>query len=32
MDAATATPRDLDALALPDEQAWLTERQAHLRY
>jgi hypothetical protein len=32
VDAATATPRDLDALALPDEQAWLTERQAHLRY
>jgi uncharacterized protein YbbC (DUF1343 family) len=27
-----ATPRDLDALATPDEQAWLVERQPYLRY
>ena len=27
-----ATPQDLDALAIPDEQAWLSERQEHLRY
>ena len=32
VDDAAATPQDLDALALPDEQAWLSERQAHLRY
>ncbi len=32
VDDALATPRDLDALALPDEQAWARERQAHLRY
>jgi hypothetical protein len=28
----TATPRDLDALAMPDEQAWLNERHELLRY
>jgi uncharacterized protein YbbC (DUF1343 family) len=27
VDDAAATPQDLDALALPDEQAWLSERQ-----
>jgi len=32
VDDPAATPRDLDALALPDEQAWLSERQAYLRY
>jgi len=32
VDDATATPGDLDALALPDEQAWAEERQAYLRY
>ena len=29
---ANATPQDLDALAIPDEQAWLHERQEYLRY
>ena len=28
----SATPQDLDALAGADEQAWLGERQAYLRY
>jgi hypothetical protein len=32
VDDAASTPQDLDALATPDEQAWLSERQAHLRY
>ncbi len=32
VDDAVAAPRDLDALTLPDEQAWARERQAHLRY
>jgi uncharacterized protein YbbC (DUF1343 family) len=32
VDDATATPADLDALTLPDEQDWLKDRQAHLRY
>ena len=32
VDDAAATPWDLDALAVPDEQAWLSERQAYLRY
>jgi uncharacterized protein YbbC (DUF1343 family) len=32
VDDAASTPQDLDALATPDEQAWLGERQAHLRY
>jgi uncharacterized protein YbbC (DUF1343 family) len=31
VDDAAATPGDLDALAVLDEQAWLGERQAHLR-
>ena len=30
-DDAAATPGDLEALAVPDERAWLGERQAHLR-
>ena len=32
VDDAAATPQDLDALTMPDEQAWLKERQGHLRY
>ena len=32
VDDAAATPQDLDALAVPDEQAWVSERQGQLRY
>jgi uncharacterized protein YbbC (DUF1343 family) len=32
IEDASAAPQDLDALALADEQAWLHERQAYLRY
>ncbi len=32
VDDPDATPRDLDALTLPDEKAWAAERQPHLRY
>lgn len=32
VDDAAATPDDLDALALADEQAWEEERRAHLLY
>src|SRR5262249_17749134 len=32
VDDAAATPQDLDALAIKDEQAWLGERAAHPRY
>ena len=32
VDDRAATPHDLDALTLPDEQAWLVERQPYLRY
>jgi uncharacterized protein YbbC (DUF1343 family) len=32
VDDARATPHDLDALAIPDEQSWLGERRAVLRY
>ncbi len=32
VDDASATPADLDALTLPDEQAWDAERGAYLRY
>ncbi|HTK79660.1 MAG TPA: DUF1343 domain-containing protein [Rhizomicrobium sp.] len=32
VDDPSVTPRDLDALAEPDEQSWLSERRAHLRY
>jgi uncharacterized protein YbbC (DUF1343 family) len=32
VDDASTTPRDLDAIASPDEQSWLSERQAYLRY
>ena len=32
VDDKAATPEDLDALTIPDEQAWLSERQPHLRY
>lgn len=32
VDHASARPGDLDALALPDEQAWLAERTKYLLY
>ena len=32
VDDARATPHDLDALTIPDEQSWLGERSAYLRY
>jgi len=32
VDDASATPRELDALAQPDEQAWSNERREILRY
>jgi uncharacterized protein YbbC (DUF1343 family) len=32
VDDANGTPKDLDARTVPDEQDWLSERQAHLRY
>jgi uncharacterized protein YbbC (DUF1343 family) len=32
VDDAAAHPQDLDALTTPDEQAWLAERRAFLRY
>ncbi len=32
VDDGAAAPADLEALARPDEQAWLGERQSHLRY
>ncbi len=32
VDDRKAAPADLDALTLPDEQAWVSERQAHLLY
>ena len=32
VDAPAATPADLDAIAIPDEQAWLAERAPFLRY
>ena len=32
VDDSAATPQDLDALTAPEEQAWLQERAAHLRY
>jgi uncharacterized protein YbbC (DUF1343 family) len=32
VDDASATPADLDALTLPDEQSWEVERRAYLRY
>ncbi|MGD2133459.1 MAG: DUF1343 domain-containing protein, partial [Maricaulaceae bacterium] len=32
VDDAASTPADLDALAAADEQAWVAERAAHLRY
>ncbi len=32
VDDTDATPQDLDALAFPDEQSWLAERQPFLRY
>jgi uncharacterized protein YbbC (DUF1343 family) len=32
VDDVSATPQDLDALAMPDEQSWLSEREPYLRY
>jgi uncharacterized protein YbbC (DUF1343 family) len=32
VDDASATPQDLDALAMPDEQSWRSEREEYLRY
>jgi uncharacterized protein YbbC (DUF1343 family) len=32
VDDAHATPADLDALAVPDEEAWVRERDGMLRY
>ena len=32
VDDTSATPHDLDAMAVTDEQAWSSERQEHLRY
>jgi uncharacterized protein YbbC (DUF1343 family) len=32
VDDMAATPDDLDALTMPDEQAWEAERQPYLRY
>jgi hypothetical protein len=32
VDGANAAPGDLDALAVPDEQAWEQERKPHLIY
>jgi hypothetical protein len=32
VDDPAAKPQHLDALAIRDEQAWLSERQAYLRY
>jgi len=32
VDDASAKPQDLDALAMKDEKAWSSERQAYLRY
>ena len=32
VDNPASTPADLDAITVPDEQAWLTERQPHLLY
>jgi len=32
VDDTSAIPQDLDALAVPDKQAWLSERQEVLRY
>jgi hypothetical protein len=32
VDDDAATPRDLDALAIADEEAWLSERDEYLRY
>ena len=32
VDDARATPQDLDTLAIPNEQAWLSQRQGYLCY
>jgi hypothetical protein len=32
VDDPAAAPDDLDALTLPDEQAWTEERRKYLRY
>jgi len=32
VDDPSATPQDLDAMAIPDEQAWSSEREGYVRY
>jgi hypothetical protein len=32
VDDTRATPNDLDAMTVPDEQAWSAERQGFIRY
>jgi len=32
VDDPTRTPQDLHAISLVDEQNWLHERRAHMRY
>ena len=32
VDDARATSQDLDALAVPDERAWVSERRGYLQY
>ena len=32
VDDPAASPADLDAITVPDEQSWLAERQPYLRY
>ncbi len=32
VDDAAATPQDPDALAVPDEQGWVSKREGLLRY
>jgi len=32
VDDKSATPEDLDAMTVPDEQAWLSERKSFLHY
>jgi len=32
VDDGAASPSDLDALAIPDEQTWLKDRKGQLRY
>ena len=32
VDDAASAPQDLEALAVPDEEAWVREREGQLRY